>query len=232
MKNTLIFIPVINELENLKLLFKKIFLFYPNISVLIIDDNSDDGTEEWIKSLNKKKLNYIKRNSRLGIGYAHYTAILWAYKNKFNKIITMDGDLSHNPLIIKKFIKKSKLKTELIFSNRYNKKINHYKNWPILKKIINKLGRLIIIILFDVKYDITSGFRLYNLEQIPIDNFKKLRKFSNYEFFIVSVIRFVRKFKTSQIFIDMPYRVSGNSKMKLKHLIIWFITIFKLKFLS
>mgnify|MGYP003972207145 CR=1 FL=1 len=232
MKNTLIFIPVINELENLKLLFKKIFLFYPNISVLIIDDNSDDGTEEWIKSLNKKKLNYIKRNSRLGIGYAHYTAILWAYKNKFNKIITMDGDLSHNPLIIKKFIKKSKLKTELIFSNRYNKKINHYKNWPILKKIINKLGRLIIIILFDVKYDITSGFRLYNLEQIPIDNFKKLRKFSNYEFFIVSGIRFVRKFKTSQIFIDMPYRVSGNSKMKLKHLIIWFITIFKLKFLS
>ena len=145
MKNTLIFIPVINELENLKLLFKKIFLFYPNISVLIIDDNSDDGTEEWIKSLNKKKLNYIKRNSRLGIGYAHYTAILWAYKNKFNKIITMDGDLSHNPLIIKKFIKKSKLKTELIFSNRYNKKINHYKNWPILKKIINKVYKMLLM---------------------------------------------------------------------------------------
>ena len=52
----------------------------------------------------------------------------------------------------------------------------------------------------------------------------------NYEFFIVSGIRFINKFKASQIFIDMPYRVSGNSKMKLKHLIIWFITIFKLKF--
>ena len=144
----------------------------------------------------------------------------------------MDGDLSHNPLIIKKFIKKSKLKTDLIFSNRYNKKINHYKNWPIIKKIINKLGRLIIIILFDIKYDITSGFRLYNLNQIPINDFKKLRKFRNYEFFIVSGIRFIKKFKASQVFIDMPYRVSGNSKMKLKHLIIWFITIFKLKFFS
>jgi len=230
MKDTLIFIPVINELQNLKLLIKKIFFLYPNISLLIIDDNSDDGTDKWIKSLKKKKINYIKRNNRFGIGNAHYTAILWAYKKGFKKILTMDGDLSHDPLIIKRFIKKSDTKIDLIFSSRYNNKINHYKNWPIIKKIINKLGRLIIIILFDIKYDITSGFRLYNLNQIPIYDFKRLRKFMNYEFFIVSGIRFINKFKASQIFIDMPYRVSGNSKMKLKHLIIWFITIFKLKF--
>ena len=130
MHDIIIIIPVINELKNIKKIIKKIFLYYKGISILIIDDNSVDGTDIWIKSLNKKKLHYIRRKTKLGIGDAHITGILWAYKNGFIKVITMDGDLSHNPLIIQKFIKKSKLNFELLFSNRYQKKKNQLKGWP------------------------------------------------------------------------------------------------------
>ena len=232
MTDTLIIIPVVNELNNLKKILSYIWLNYNNFSLLIVDDNSNDGTKEWIKSLNKKRLNYIRRSKRLGVGDAHTTGILWAYKNKFSKVITMDGDLSHNPIYIKKFIKKSKSNYDFILSNRYNKKINHYKNWPVIKKMINKLGHLIIIILFNIKYDITTGFRFYNLKKIPINNFKILRRFKDYEFFVVSGIVFTRKFKVSEIPINMPYRIDGNSKMAFKHLIIWFFTIFRLKFID
>ena len=230
MTQTLIIIPVVNELNNLKKIIKKIFLKFNDYHLLIIDDNSDDGTEEWIKKLDKKKIHYIKRNKRLGVGNAHYTGILWAYKNRFSIVITMDGDLSHDPVYINEFFRKSLLGYEFILSNRYNKNINTYKNWPFIKKLINKFGRLIIISLFNIKYDITTGYRLYNLKKIPISNFKKLKKYNHYEFFIVSGVIFTKKFKVSEVMINMPYRVSGNSKMALKHLIIWFMTIFKLKF--
>jgi len=71
---------------------------------------------------------------------------------------------------------------------------------------------------------------LYDLKKIPKINFLKLRKFKDYEFFIVSGIIFTRKFKVSEVLINMPYRESGNSKMAFKHLLIWFLTIFKLRF--
>ena len=100
MDKTLIIIPVVNELENLKKIISKIFFYLSNISVLIVDDNSDDGTDTWVKSLNKKKINYIRRNRKLGIGDAHTTGILWAYQKGFSLAITMDGDLSHKPFLL------------------------------------------------------------------------------------------------------------------------------------
>lgn len=232
MHDTIIIIPVINELKNLKKIIKKIFLYYKGISILIIDDNSDDGTDIWIKSLNKKKLHYIRRTTKLGIGDAHTTGILWAYKNGFIKAITMDGDLSHNPLIIQKFIKKSKLNFELLFSNRYVKNKNQLKGWPLIKKAQSKFAHFLIMKLFNNDYDITNGLRLYNLKKIPIRYFKKLKKFSNYEFFLVSGIIFTKNLKVSQIFINMPYRARGDSKMNIKHIIIWFFSIIRLKFFS
>jgi glycosyltransferase involved in cell wall biosynthesis len=229
MDKTLIIIPVVNELENLKKIISKIFFYLSNISVLIVDDNSDDGTDTWVKSLNKKKINYIRRNRKLGIGDAHTTGILWAYQKGFSLAITMDGDLSHKPFLLRKFIKKSKSNSELILSNRYSKKKNYLKNWPIKKRIQSKIGHFIILIFFNIKYDITNGLRLYNLKKIPKKYFQKFKKFKNYEFFLASGIVLTQKFNVSQIYIEMPYRVTGDSKMNFKHLLIWIYTIFKLK---
>jgi dolichol-phosphate mannosyltransferase len=100
----IIIIPTYNEKKNIKLLIKKIIKLYKSeFNILVIDDNSPDKTLDEVKILQKKYnfINYISRNKKLGIGSAHKDSIRYAYKKKFELIITMDADGTHDPVYIK-----------------------------------------------------------------------------------------------------------------------------------
>ena len=93
-KELLIIIPTYNEKKNIPIIIKNVFFYVKNFVLLFIDDNSPDGTQLVIKNYTKNKNNIklIIRKKKLGIGSAHKQGIIWGYKKKFLKIITMDCD--------------------------------------------------------------------------------------------------------------------------------------------
>jgi len=106
----LIIIPTLNEKKNIKKLFSQIQKLKINSDILFIDDNSDDGTRDKIISFSKKNRNvkFIFRPKKLGIGSAHKVGLVYGYKKRYKKILTMDADGTHNPKYIKKMFYESK----------------------------------------------------------------------------------------------------------------------------
>ena len=101
---TLIIIPTLNESKNIKGLIAKIDKLHRNIDILVVDDNSNDGTLNILHKIKKikKNLNIVCRKNNKGIGSAHLNGISFAYKKNYAICITMDADGTHNPTSIKK----------------------------------------------------------------------------------------------------------------------------------
>ena len=230
--NFLIAIPVINELDNLKILIPKILKIDNKINILIIDDNSKDFTKEWIikNKYYKKKIFYIYRKKKMGIGSAHLKSIFWAFKNKINNLLIIDGDQSHQPKDIAKFFIQSKKNYDLIFSNRYSGKNNELKNWPFIKLFINKISKTFVKFFFKYSYDFTNGMRYYNLSIIKKQDFQEYIKYRNYEFIFIIGISLIKKYNNiKEINISMPYRKKGSSKMNINHMMIWLVSLIQYK---
>ena len=113
LKKTLVFTATYNEFINIKILLNKINTLGIPLDILIIDDNSTDGTLQFLIEICKKQKNLklIIRKKKLGLDTAHKMAFKYAINKKYNYLITMDSDLSHQPKVIKTFIKLLKKKT-------------------------------------------------------------------------------------------------------------------------
>ena len=103
---TLIIVPTLNEQKNIPTLYKKLNKTNINFDLLFVDDHSIDGSQEIIKKLAKKnkKVKYIFRPKKMGVGSAHKDAFKWAYKKKYKILISIDADGTHDPKFIKLFI--------------------------------------------------------------------------------------------------------------------------------
>ena len=120
MKKTLIATATYNEAKNIKVLINRLNNLKIKLDILIIDDNSPDGTSLIIKQLKMrfKNINLIERSKKSGLDSAHKLMYNYAIKKKYNYLITMDADLSHNPKTIPKFLKEIK-KYDCIIGSRY-----------------------------------------------------------------------------------------------------------------
>tara|TARA_B100000579_G_C22771978_1_gene824455 strand:+ start:77 stop:814 length:738 start_codon:yes stop_codon:yes gene_type:complete len=228
--NILIMIPTYNEKSNVKILVSKLINLHKDLDILFVDDNSPDGTGLLIDKLTKtnKKIKVIHRKSKLGIGSAHLDGINWAYKNSYNKFISLDGDLTHSPEDIKKFLKRIG-KNAVIIGSRFIKK-NSLKDWSINRKILTHLGHFITKKFLKLPFDATGGFRVYNLKVIDKSIFKKISS-RGYAFFIESLfILHKNKYHITEIPIVLPKRTYGSSKMKLSDIAITVMIIIKLFF--
>lgn len=216
-KKILIIIPVLNEQNNIIPLVKKIInQLKKNTNILFIDDNSTDKTRDKIyEAKNKYKNIYlIKRKSKLGIGSAHKCGIKWAYKKKFQIIITMDCDGTHNPIYLKKLIS-SLEKNEIIITNRFLKK-NSLKEWSLWRGFLTRIRHFVIRIVLNINYDSSGGYRCYDAKKVRIKDIL-LAQDNGYAFFWESIfILHKKKYKISEIPIILPSRATGTSKMRLK----------------
>ncbi len=226
MKKLVIIIPTLNEEKNVIGLTKKILKISKSFHILFIDDGSTDRTQEIIKTLNKenKNIKYIFRKNKSGIGSAHKAAIKECYKNRYNLILTMDADGTHKPIMIPTMLKAMKnLNADIVNTSRFVKK-NSLKDWPISRKIMTYTRHYLLKFIFNLNYDASGAFRLYNLKTIKLSTFL-MAKNDRYAFFWESLyILKKKKHKIVEISIDLPFRKNGSSKMKFSD--IWFSLIY------
>ena len=217
MKNkVLIVIPTLNEKGNVSKLAKKILSIIKNANILFIDDSSQDGTKDEIINLNKtsKKINFIFRPKKLGIGSAHKKGIQWGYKKKFSFIITMDCDGTHDPIYINKMLKVIKdQNTQLVSTNRFLKK-NSLSDWSVWRKILTRIRHILIKQMLNIQFDSSGAFRCYSVKEINIKDILKAKN-DSYSFFWESMFFLSKKYQISEISINLPGRLSGSTKMKI-----------------
>ena len=223
----LIVIPTLNENKNIGTIYKKIIKLYKKANILFIDDNSDDGSKEEIIDLRKKdkKVNYVFRKKKLGIGSAHKLGIKIAKNNNYQYVCTMDCDGTHEPKSIKTMFRYIK-KYHLIMTTRFKYK-NSLKDWPLKRIIITKMRYYLVSFILGTKLDSSGGFRLYDLKKIKLKDIF-LAKDNNYNFLWESAfILELKKYKIAEIPIILQNRTLGSSKMSLKDIFYGLIYLLK-----
>ena len=229
-KKILVFTATFNELDNIKELVSSIKKQPSDPDILIIDDNSPDGTSEEIKKLQNsfKNLFLIKRNGKLGLDSAHKEAYEFALKNNYDLLITMDADLSHDPNELGNFIKNLD-EYPVVLGSRY---ISGGQCLMTGRRLIfSKYGNLIIKFVFQVDCsEFTTSYRGFNLKKL--NNFHlNLIKTKGYSFFMGTVHEiFKQKFKVKEIPIIFKDRKKGHSKIPRIEMLRTLINIFVLKF--
>lgn len=231
MIDLLIIIPTYNEGKNLIDLLKKIKLEDKNWRIMIVDDSENQITKNLIQNYKNNKISYIKRNKRMGRGNAIRYGFKYALENKFDYIVEMDADLSHNPSEIKILLNKLiTMKSDLVIGSRYLK-ASKIIAWPIKRKIFSKLCNFFARCLFGFGVtDYTNGFRVYNSKAI-----KEIIKYNilNNGFMYLTETLLILKNKNC-IIIEQPTifinRKTGSSSLKFPEIMKSFIGIIKLRF--
>lgn len=219
----LVIIPTFNEIENIPIILKAIFSLNLSYHVLVIDDNSPDGTAAAVqkqKNFYPEQLFLKKREGKLGLGTAYIEGFKWAIEKGYEYIFEMDADFSHNPADLERLYKACKLdKYDVAIGSRYvpGGKI---ENWPLDRHIYSKGGALYTrLITFIPVKDPTAGFICYKKRVLEAINFKEI-KFTGYAFQIeMKFAAWKLGFKLIEvpiIFIDRKIGVSKMSKRILK----------------
>ena len=213
MKNkSLVFTATYNEAKNIKKYLNAI-LKVKNIDILIVDDNSPDGTFKYIKKYQKKYKNLylIIRKKKLGLDTAHKLAFRVAKLRKYNNLITMDADLSHNPRKIKHFLKMLN-KYHFVIGSRY---INGGQNrMKFARFILSFFGNKIIKYILNISCnEFTTSYRGFNLVKLKNFDIKKVKS-RGYSFFMETVFWINHYgFKIKEIPIIFYDRHNGSSKI-------------------
>ncbi len=179
MPSVTVAVPTYNEAENLPELAKRLFaLKIPNFNLIVVDDNSPDGTGQVAEKLSQEFVSRVKvihRSGKFGIASAYDTAFQLAIQNGADIIIQMDADLSHNPNHIIAFLEKLK-DADVVVGSRYVLGGGFDPSWEWHRKLLSSLGNYYIRIVAGIEArDTTSGFKAYRravLEEIKLKNFK------------------------------------------------------------
>lgn len=213
MNKILVFTGTYNESDNILKFINQVFKASNLIDLLIVDDNSPDKTFEIIKlhPLINKRIFLNVRKKKLGLDTAHKFAYNYAKKKGYNKLITMDSDLSHNPKEIPKFINLLD-RYNFVQGSRY---ISGGKNnQPKLRYLLSYVGnKLIKIILNSELNEHTTSYRGFNINELKNFNLSKV-KAGGYSFFMETIHRLkLDNFSMVEIPIIFNDRIYGQSKI-------------------
>ena len=217
MSKALVIIPTYNEFENIPIVLEKVLSLPILFNILVVDDNSPDGSAELVKKyIDKFKLRIFleSKNKKEGLGKAYTHGFKWALKKDYQYIFEMDADLSHNPEdLIKMYKEINDSNCDVIIGSRYVNGIN-VVNWPLSRIILSYFASIYsrVITGLPIK-DATSGFVGYKREVLEKMNLKSIM-FNGYAFQIELKFKaFKNNFRLLEIPIIFKDRVRGESKM-------------------
>ena len=171
---TLIIIPTYNEIDNIERMINTIFELYPEVSLLIIEDGSPDGTANVVKEYQKKFKNLfmIERTGKQGLATAYTTGFKWALDRNYNYVFEMDCDFSHDPKQVKDLLTEA-TQNELVIGSRYIDGIRII-NWPFHRLLLSYLASIYTRFITNIPvHDTTGGFKCFSrkaLESLNLDN--------------------------------------------------------------
>ena len=232
MTDSLVIIPTYKEKENIEKIIRKVFSLSKDFHVLIIDDNSPDGTADIVKSLLNEfegRLFLEQRNSKLGLGTAYIYGFKWALKRTYEYIFEMDSDFSHNPEDLIKLYNKCYLDgADIAIGSRYINGVN-VVNWPMGRVLLSYYASAYVRFITRMKIrDTTAGFKCYRRKVLENINLSKI-SFTGYAFQIeMKYTAWKLGFNMQEVSIIFTDRTAGQSKMSkgiLKEAILGVVTL-------
>ncbi|TFG51424.1 MAG: polyprenol monophosphomannose synthase [Gemmatimonadales bacterium] len=231
-ERALVAIPTYNEAENIARIIPLVLEQDPRIEVLVVDDNSPDGTGQIADDLAERdpRVHVLHREAKQGLGKAYLAAFAWALEQGYDYVFEMDSDFSHDPKFLPEFLRMIE-DADLVIGSRYKTGVNVI-NWPMSRLLLswgaNVYARWITGLPLR---DSTGGFKCFRravLEAIPVDRVES----NGYAFQIEMSFRAWKKgFRLKEIPIVFVDRVQGNSKMSRKIIreAIWMVWWLRLK---
>jgi len=233
MKRCLVVIPTYNEADNLPQLIPTVLNLGSHFNILIVDDNSPDGTAKLVKEMQKTepRLFLVERPGKMGLGTAYVAGFKYALKNGYDYVFEMDADFSHDPAELPNLLAKAET-CDLVIGSRYISGVN-VVNWPMRRLILSYGANLYTRIITGMPVrDATGGFKCFQrkvLESIDLDAIHS----NGYAFQIeMNFLSWRKGFRVCEIPIVFVDRRIGVSKMS-KHIVyeaVWMV--WRLKFKS
>ena len=211
MSNSVVIIPTFNEIENIDPIIRAVFQLPKDFHVLIVDDNSPDGTGPAVLELQKEFPNILfleTRKEKSGLGTAYIHGFKWALQRDYEYIFEMDADFSHNPSDLVRLRKACETGADVAVGSRYKKGVN-VVDWPMHRVLLSFGASFYVKMITGMRVDDpTAGFVCYKrkvLEEI---------RFVGYAFQIEMKFRaYLKNFDIQEISIIFRDRVRGKSKM-------------------
>ncbi len=220
MYKNIVIIPTYNEIENIESMILKTMSLEPQFHVLIVDDNSPDGTAQVVKNLQNQfsnRLFLLERKEKNGLGTAYIAGFKWCLEKDYDYIFEMDCDFSHNPDdLIRLYFEAKKENAGLVIGSRYITGVN-VVNWPMSRVIMSYYASVYVRLITGMQIkDATAGFVCYSRETLQKINLDKI-KFKGYAFQIEMKFKAVLAgIKVIEIPIIFTDRTKGASKMSKK----------------
>ena len=221
--SSIVIVPTYNEASNIVKLVKLIYKHSPESHILVVDDNSPDGTgaiaeQLAAQELSKERLHVLHRTEKSGLGRAYLAGFQWALDRDFDVMIEMDADLSHDPMYIQSLLEESET-SDVVIGSRYLNGISVI-NWPLRRILLSWAANHYVRVITQMAVnDCTSGFRLYRrsvLESISLNSVKS----NGYSFQVEMSFRaHVAGYRITEVPIIFTERRSGQSKMSKR--VIW-----------
>ncbi len=217
MSNTLVIIPTYNEKENIEAIVRATFSQEKLFDVLIVDDNSPDGTAAIVESLQNDFPNQLfleKRKGKNGLGTAYIHGFKWALNRNYEYIIEMDADFSHNPNdLIKLYNACAKNGADVSVGSRYSVGVN-VVNWPMHRVLLSYFASKYVRFITGIPvHDTTAGFVCWTRKVLETIQLDKIR-FVGYAFQIEMKYKaWKHQFKIKEVSVIFTDRTLGESKM-------------------
>ena len=234
-QGALLIIPTFNEADNLQAIVKAVWDSQPNLRILVVDDNSTDGTAEIIEQLrveHPEQFFSLHRASKQGLGTAYIAGFKWAMtaEPKVDVCIEMDADFSHNPKVLPVIIERLK-SVDVVIGSRYIDG-GGTTNWSLGRKLISRFGSFYARMILNVKVrDLTGGFNGWRLSVLAAIDLDDVRS-EGYSFQIELKYRAIRRgFSVEEVPIIFSERRAGQSKMSSRIVVEAMFRVWQLRFL-
>lgn len=212
--NTLVVIPTYNESANIAKVLNSALKH--NVHILIVDDNSADGTKDIVRSYqDSQRVFMLERPSKLGLGTAYVDGFRWGLARQYDLFFEMDADNSHNPDALPYFIRLIEQGNDVVVGSRYINNTISVVGWDFKRLLLSKFGNLYASTLLGVRQfsDMTSGYRCYTRKALEAIGLERIKS-NGYSFQIEMVYRAHKNdMKVKEMPITFYERESGGSKM-------------------